>query len=344
MTSIASSFDKLYPLLGARLRALVFWSASSLLRFGLSAYLNLLSQNLCSGVGYRHRVLEMSTHASIVRDRRPAIAQHAHVRLSRVHHGFDRDHHPGPQLHAGTGFAEIRHLRIFVHVAADPMSNKIPNHRKPFGFHNLLYRGPDIAERRPWLHHRDARMERLLRHFEQPRRIGRDLLAHRHGDGRIAEKTIHNGSAIHRNDVPFFEDPLLRWNAVHNLVVDRGAKHTRKSVIALEGRLRAKLLDSRLGHPFEIESGSARLYLAAHQFQHLADNLARAAHFFDLQRRLQYNGHEQFSVLSYQFSVFQVVGTAPAELTTEDRSLTTAFTVPVISSQFFRSSAPHPRN
>src|SRR5579863_9204213 len=88
MTSIASSFDKLYPLLGARLRAPVFWT-KSLLLFG---------QNLCPGVGYRHRVLKMSTHASIVRHCRPAIAQHAHIRLSSIHHGLDRDHHSGPQL------------------------------------------------------------------------------------------------------------------------------------------------------------------------------------------------------------------------------------------------------
>src|SRR5580704_14619166 len=121
MTSIASSFDKLYPLLGARLRALVFWTESL-------AYL--LSQNLCPGVSYRHRVLKMSTHASIARHRRPAIAQHPHIRLAGIHHRLNRDHHSCTQPHAGTCFAEVRHLRIFVHVAADPVTHKIAYHRK----------------------------------------------------------------------------------------------------------------------------------------------------------------------------------------------------------------------
>src|ERR1700739_1750208 len=97
MTSIASSFDKLYPLLGARLRALMFWTESL-------AYL--LSQNLCPGVGNRHRVLKMSTHASIIGHGRPAIAQYAHIRLAGIHHGLNRNYHARPQLHACTRFAK----------------------------------------------------------------------------------------------------------------------------------------------------------------------------------------------------------------------------------------------
>ena len=46
-----------------RFRALAFWTE-----------LLLLGQNLCSSVGNRHRVLEMSTHASIIRHSRPAVA------------------------------------------------------------------------------------------------------------------------------------------------------------------------------------------------------------------------------------------------------------------------------
>ena len=98
----------------------------------------------------------------------------------------------------------------------------------------------DIAQRRSRLYHRDARMQRLLCHFEQPRRVGSDLFAHWHRDGSVAEIAVHNRTAIHRNDVPFFQDPLLRWNAVHHLIVDRCAEHARKPVIALEGRLRTE--------------------------------------------------------------------------------------------------------
>ena len=78
---------------------------------------------------------------------------------------------------------------------------------------------------------------------------------------------------------------------MHHLAVDRSAQHAGKTVIALEGRLRAQLVEARFGRLLEIESGRARLDLAAHQLQHLADHLARAAHLLDLLRRLQYNRH-----------------------------------------------------
>ncbi len=78
---------------------------------------------------------------------------------------------------------------------------------------------------------------------------------------------------------------------MHHLIVDRGAENARETVIALEGRLGTEFGDARFGHILKIESGRAGLDLAAHQLQHLADDFARAAHLFDLLRRLQHDSH-----------------------------------------------------
>ena len=42
--------------------------------------------------------------------------------------------------------AKIRYLGIFMHMDADSVSYKIPDHRKPLGFNHALHRGPDIAQ------------------------------------------------------------------------------------------------------------------------------------------------------------------------------------------------------
>ena len=79
---------------------------------------------------------------------------------------------PGLQLHAPARFSEVRHLRIFVHVNPDAMSHKIPNHRKPFGFHHALYGSANIAQRRSRLYRSDSCFQRRFGHPQQTLRFG----------------------------------------------------------------------------------------------------------------------------------------------------------------------------
>ena len=74
---------------------------------------------------------------------------------------------------------------------------------------------------------------------------------------------------------------------MHHFTIDRCAEDAGITVIALERGLHAQFFQSRFSRLFKIEGGSAWLYPAAHQFQHLADDLARAAHLFDLLRRFR---------------------------------------------------------
>jgi hypothetical protein len=72
ITSIASSFDKLYP-----------DSARSHRRHGL------LRQNYSAFGGHRDGVLEVSAQTSIFGYCRPAIAQYLNPGLAYIHHGLD---------------------------------------------------------------------------------------------------------------------------------------------------------------------------------------------------------------------------------------------------------------
>ncbi len=53
-------------------------------------------------------------------------------------------------------------------------------------------------------------------------------------------------------------------------------------MVALEGGLDAQFFQAGFSSLLKIEGCGARLDLRAHQFEHLADHLARAAHLFDL--------------------------------------------------------------
>ena len=204
-----------------------------------------------------------------------------------------------------------------MHVDADAVAHKIPHHRETLGFNHSLHRGAYVAQGCPRPYCCYARVQRRFSHRQKPRGLRIDL-AHRHGNGRVAIKAVYHRSKIERNNVPFFEDPLWRRDAMHYLAIDRGAQHGRKPVIPLEGGLDAQLGKPAFRRLLQIERGGARLHAAAHQLEHVADDPARAAHLFDLQGRLQYDRHSpslQLSVISCQLSVF-----APScrQLTTYD--------------------------
>src|ERR1035441_481856 len=164
MTSIMSSFDKLYPA-----------SARAQKRGRLVVPSVLLGQNSCSGSGHRHRVLKMSAHASIHSDRRPAVGQHMNFRLAGIHHGLDGNHHSLAQLHAVLRLAIVGHLRIFVHAGADAVAHEIADDGKLLGLNHPLHRGAYIAQSRPRANHVDGRVQRGFSNPQQPRRLRVDL-------------------------------------------------------------------------------------------------------------------------------------------------------------------------
>ena len=76
-------------------------------------------------------MLKVRAETAVGGDRCPLIAQHARLRLAKIHHRFDGDDHALTQLRAVTARSVIRHLRFFVQVRANAMSDKLAYYAKP---------------------------------------------------------------------------------------------------------------------------------------------------------------------------------------------------------------------
>src|SRR5271155_2589402 len=113
ITSIASSFDKLYP--------------DSARAPHPAGSLCLLRQNYSALSRHRDGMLEMSTQAAILSYCRPPVTQYLHTRLARIHHGLDRQNHAGAQLGSHTPLPIIGHLRVFMHAGSNTVTDKFPD-------------------------------------------------------------------------------------------------------------------------------------------------------------------------------------------------------------------------
>ena len=83
------------------------------------------------------------------------------------------------------------------------------------------------------------------------------IIAYRNRNRRIAVVAVQHHTAIDGNNISRFQHPPLRRDAVHDLVVHRGAQHAGIIVISLERRLGAQVPDLALGHPLQIHGGTA---------------------------------------------------------------------------------------
>src|ERR1700722_11194279 len=141
ITSIASSFDKLYP--------------DSARDAHPTGHHSLLCQNSSAPGRPRDGVLEMSAQTSILGYRRPAVAQYLHTRLAHIHHGLDGQHHSGAELGSRSSLPVVRNLRIFVHPGPDSVPDKFPHYAEAARFHHFLHRGANISQRRSRPHYFD---------------------------------------------------------------------------------------------------------------------------------------------------------------------------------------------
>src|SRR5271168_2527494 len=93
---------------GSRTTAITSIASSLLIRSWL------LRQNYRPIFRDSDAVLEMRAKAAVYRHRRPLVFEHSGLRLAKVDHGLDRDHHAFAQLGAVAAGPEIRNLRLFV--------------------------------------------------------------------------------------------------------------------------------------------------------------------------------------------------------------------------------------
>src|SRR5271170_1135848 len=86
MTSIASSFDKPYPVSAALT--------------GRLESRTLLRQNHRALLSHGHRVLKMGAQTAVLGHRRPSVFQYLDARPANIHHRLDRQHHSWAELRA----------------------------------------------------------------------------------------------------------------------------------------------------------------------------------------------------------------------------------------------------
>jgi hypothetical protein len=77
----------------------------------------------------RNGVFEVAGHAAIFGHGGPIVFEYLYVRGPGVYHGFNRDDKAGFQAFPTTRVAVVRHLRVFVHLAANPVADELADHR-----------------------------------------------------------------------------------------------------------------------------------------------------------------------------------------------------------------------
>jgi hypothetical protein len=93
---------------------------------------------------------------------------------------------------------------------------------------------------------------------------------------------VQDRAAVQRDQVALGEHLLGRRDAVHDLLVDRGADRRREAVVALERRDRAGVADDLLGDRVQVGRGDAGGDRVPHRVQRGGDDQAGAAHQLDL--------------------------------------------------------------
>ena len=92
-------------------------------------------------------MFKVRAETAVFRDRGPIVFQNSYIGLADVDHRLDGEHHALAQAISLAGSAVIRDLRIFVQARSNAVSHELAHHAKAVGFHMLLHRGADVAQR-----------------------------------------------------------------------------------------------------------------------------------------------------------------------------------------------------
>src|SRR6266704_1037625 len=152
-------------------------------------------------------------------------------------HGIGRKFHEEPQvLHygrSGTGASVVQNLRFFVEFSPDSMAAEFAHDAVAVAFGMLLDRRADVTEISSGAHLPDAEPHALVSGLAQPFCLDRRLADVVHAAG-IAVKTVLDHGDVDVQDIASLEH-ALPWNAVADLVVDRGADRFGKGLVAGRG-------------------------------------------------------------------------------------------------------------
>src|SRR6185312_5293314 len=237
-------------------------------------------------------MLKMRAQAAIHGDGCPFVVEQPRVRPADIHHGLDREYHAFAEARTVSPRSVIGNLRLFVQPGPDSVSYELTDYAEAIGFDHFLHARADIAYRAANARRLNRALQRSLRYVEQLLDLRLQMVPNRNRHGRICIVAVEHHTAVDRNDVAFLQHALGGWNAVHDLLIHRGAEHARVIVITLERRFGPKLLDLGSCNGLQIHRADAGLYSRHGGVEHLPNDAPTAAHLLNLSRGLAHDGHQ----------------------------------------------------
>src|SRR5437016_6007563 len=237
-------------------------------------------------LGHRDRVLKVRRQAPVHGHRGPSILEDPHLPAAHRDHRLDREHHAGLELRPPSRLAEVRHLRVLVQIAADPVPDELSDDREAVRLDMLLDGVRDVRQPAARPARGDGTGEAVAGNVEElPHPRGH--LADREGQGAVRIVPLDDAAEIEPDDVPLLDPPAWRGNPVHHLVVDRHADGGRKAAVALERRRRATGADEVLDLLVDLLGRQTGFDPRREPLRHLGQDVAGRAHQGELARGLQ---------------------------------------------------------
>ena len=198
-------------------------------------------------------------------------------------HRLDGQHQTGAEQRPRSGCAVIGNLGLLVHFLPDPVTDQIADDPVPVLLGVGLDSIADIADVVALLHRRDAEHEALLGDAHQA--LGRfGNRSDRERNRRVRDVAFERRPDIDREQLALAQNARAR-DAVHDLIIDRGANRVFVAVVADERGNAAKRADRVLGEAIDIARRHAGFDGRHEHLEGFRGDLAAAAHHFDLARR-----------------------------------------------------------
>ena len=219
----------------------------------------------------------------VARRHKPAITAHARFTSPHVNHRLNCQHHANLELYAAMRATIIRHIGVFVHMTTNAMAHIIANNAISLRLGDALNGMANVTEMIASTRSREARPHAFLSSLEQHGNITR-YFTDGIRPGIISNPAINCGARINRKNIAFAKNCLRRGNAMHDLIIHRGANGTRKAAIALEGRDSAFSTNERFSQFIELERRHAWLCRLAHFAEHIGGKPSRLFHHLNFCR------------------------------------------------------------
>ena len=225
-------------------------------------------------------MFKMRTRRSVRRYHCPAVAEYLHRMRAEVDHRLYGQRHARLQLRPSAAAAEIRDLRLFMHLSPDPVPDEIAHNRKPMRFDGHLHGMGDVPHPIARSRRANPRVQCILRHLEQLLHARRHH-SRRDSCGIIANKPVQHNPNIQTHNVAVLHAPLAR-NPVHHFFIHRHANIARIPFVSEKRAFAATFTDQCRCGLVQLLRRPPRLNQRRHRANDFRGRATRHAHLLDL--------------------------------------------------------------